>query len=257
MPMSGHPTWQSHAEGGVRAGRAGVGDGPEPPPPETNRSSRRSAGSTIDVNVDPMESWFETLGQSLVLLGPLGYLAAIGVMFAVAILPIPAEAPAMVNGAMFGPWAGTLVTWTGAMLGAITSFEIGRRWGRPIVRRFVSDAALERVDQALDGAGWWGLLLARFTPVIAFTALNWGSGLANLPRKRFLWTTALGILPGALLFTATGTGISALIRRWGTEGAIVASIGFLMALGWGLRRTRRARADARTDPDNAVTTPTP
>lgn len=160
-------------------------------------------------------------------------------MALVAVLPIPAELPAVANGAAFGPVVGTVITWTGAMTGALLSYEIARRWGRAFAARFVSETALGRVDAVLDGIGPWGLLLARFTPVVAFTALNWGAGLARVSRARFAWTTAIGILPGAIAFTASGTGLAMLIRRLGMPGAIVASVILAAIVAWSILRLRR------------------
>ncbi len=160
-----------------------------------------------------MDALFTDIGSWLSGLGPLAYLLAPLVMAAVAVLPIPAEAPAMVNGVLFGPWAGSLVTWSGAMLGAWISYEIARAWGRPVARRMVSPAALEKVDGLAEGVGWWGLIVLRLIPVVAFTALNWGAGLCCIPRRRFLWTTAVGIVPGAVLFAYSGVGLGALYLR--------------------------------------------
>jgi uncharacterized membrane protein YdjX (TVP38/TMEM64 family) len=191
--------------------------------------------------VNGLDTFFQWLADLLPTMGPGAYLLALGVMVIVALIPFPAEAPAMLNGVVFGPVTGTVVTWTGGKLGAWLSFEIARRWGRPVVGRLLPDRSLDNVGRVLDGAGWWGLILARLTPVIAFTALNWGGGLAGVPRSRFLWTTAIGILPGAILFTASGSGASLLIRRWGTPAAVLATAAFLAIIAWGIVRLRAPR----------------
>ncbi len=146
-------------------------------------------------------------------LGAWAYFWAPAVMAAVSILPVPAEAPAMANGALFGPVVGTAITWTGAMVGAWASYEMARGWGRPLAERWFRADTLTRVDEVASRAGWKGLLVLRLIPAVAFTALNWGAGLCRIERKRFLWTTAVGILPGAVLFTTSGVGLSALWRR--------------------------------------------
>jgi len=171
-------------------------------------------------------------------LGAWAYLVAPFVMAAVAIFPIPAEAPAMANGMLFGPLVGSLITWTGAMLGAAISYEIARAAGRPIAGRFVGDELLTRIDGAVDQAGWWGLLALRFVPVAAFTALNWGAGLCGVARWRFLWTTGLGIAPGAILFTTSGVGLSALWRRSPSVAAALVLGLFAVTMIWVLRRRR-------------------
>lgn len=176
-----------------------------------------------------LEVWLESLGSGAYVVAPV-------VMAVVSILPIPAEAPAMVNGMLFGPVAGTLVTWTGAMAGAWISYEIALRWGRPVASRFVRSDTLARIDRAADHAGWWGLLVLRFVPLVAFTALNWGAGLSEVPRWRFVWTTALGIIPGVLLFTSSGVGLGALWRRSPVVAFVLLTIIVVGSVLWSMRR---------------------
>ena len=133
-------------------------------------------------------------------LGAWAFLAAPSLMIVVSILPIPAEIPAMVNGMTFGPLVGTLVTWSGALVGALLSFELSRRYGRPLAGRVLPRGALEWADRFALSAGAPGLLVARLTPVVAFTAINWLAGLTPIGRRTFAWTTAVGILPGAIAF---------------------------------------------------------
>lgn len=193
-----------------------------------------------------MEQMFYDIGEWLRAIGPWAYVIAPLVMAAVAILPIPAEAPAMVNGAIFGPGIGIVLTWIGSMLGAVASFELARRLGRPFAARLVGTPALERADRAVMNAGWGGLLLARFMPLIAFTPLNWGAGLTPISRWRFLWTTAIGIIPGTILFTASGWGMAATLERLPWIALLLA----VLLLGWYWWRHRR-----RSGPDQASTGP--
>ncbi|MDX1577310.1 MAG: TVP38/TMEM64 family protein [Gemmatimonadota bacterium] len=173
--------------------------------------------------------WLDTLGVWAYLLAPL-------LMACVAILPVPAEAPAMVNGALFGPLAGTAVTWLGSMLGATASFELARRFGRPVAERFLRPSAIDRADRFVVDAGWQGLLLARLIPFIAFTALNWGAGLTAVSRWRFAWTTGIGIAPAALVFTASGWGLSRLRSGLGWVAVGVATV--LLFWWWWRGRSR-------------------
>ncbi|MDH3223729.1 MAG: VTT domain-containing protein, partial [Gemmatimonadota bacterium] len=179
-----------------------------------------------------LEAWLTGMGGWALLAAPL-------VMAGVAVLPIPAEAPAMLNGALFGPVTGTLITWTGALAGAWISFEIARALGRPVASRIVSAGALDRTDALVERAGWSGLLILRLLPVVAFTAINWGAGLTSVSRWRFLWTTALGIVPGAILFTASGSAVASLIERGSTPVAWAAGAAVVAFLVWAFRRSRR------------------
>lgn len=51
------------------------------------------------------------------------------------------------------------------------------------------------------------LLILRLVPVVPFFAVNLLAALAGVRFGHFLWTTALGILPGALVFTSVGVGL--------------------------------------------------
>jgi len=189
-----------------------------------------------------VEDFFTNTEVWLEAMGAWAYIVAPAIMAAVSILPIPAEAPAMANGMLFGPIAGSVVTWCGAMLGAWISYEIAHGWGRPLARRVVSEAAIAKIDSVTEDAGWWALLTLRFIPVIAFTALNWGAGLCAVPRWRFLWTTALGILPGVVLFTSSGTGLGALWRRSPQLTMAVVAVFVVGSVTWVMRKRRHAAA---------------
>ena len=189
-----------------------------------------------------MEQLFSDLEVWMAAAGVWAYIVAPAVMAAVAVLPIPAEAPAMINGALFGPVVGTAMSWLGAMLGAWISFELARAWGRPLAARFLSPSALAKTDDAVSRAGWWGMLVARFIPLIAFTALNWGAGLTAVGRWRFLWTTGVGILPGAIVFTASGTGLAMILKRAGPVGSVLAIATLVVLAIWIVLRQRREPA---------------
>ena len=201
-----------------------------------------------------MEALVYDFGTWLESIGPWAYVLAPLAMACVAILPIPAEFPAVLNGMMFGPVLGTLFTWGGVLAGAQISFELARRIGRPLAERFVPERSLEKADRIVLKADWWGLLLPRFIPLIAFTALNWGAGLTPVPRGRFFWTTAVGIFPGALVFTASGAGLPFLLERF--PGATWVIAGLLTVYG-GLRLYRRNRPRPATASEVGSTTAQP
>ena len=196
-----------------------------------------------------MDAILTDIGTWLQSIGPWAYVFAPLLMMMVAIVPIPAEIPALLNGLMFGPWICTLITWGGALVGAQISFELARKWGRPLAERFVPAKSLHAVDGALDRGDWWGILLPRFIPILPFTAIDWGLGLTTVPRWRFFWTTAVGILPGAFAFTATGAGLPFLMERfpvatWGTAGALVL---FGVYKLWATRTSRKAEVPVENE----------
>lgn len=121
--------------------------------------------------------------------------------FLTVLLPLPAEASAFLNGSLFPAPVAFGLTWTMAMAGAATSYEVGRRYGRSPAHRIFGAGPMDRVERLLDRAGWPTLLALRLSPVMAFTAINWASGILALSRPIFYWTTAAGLVPGTYVFT--------------------------------------------------------
>ncbi len=142
--------------------------------------------------------------------GALAPAAAILVMIVHAFVPFPAEAAAMAIGALFGPGLGTLLTWTGAMIGATLSYALARWVGARLPSRRGGRAGLGQLQRWSSNAGASGWLLARLIPLISFNLLNYAAGLARLPAVTFLWTTAVGILPLTVASVALGGGLSSL-----------------------------------------------
>ncbi len=171
-----------------------------------------------------MEELLRSIGYWIHGLGIWGYPLAVTLMAGVAVLPIPAEIPAAMNGMLFGPVMGIAVTWSGAMAGAWVSFELSRRFGRPLVERVLPTRYVGMADGAVRAVSWPGLLVARLIPAVAFTALNWGLGLTLCRRRTFLWTTALGIIPGTVLFVYTGEGLA---RLYGRQPVLAVALGAL------------------------------
>jgi len=60
----------------------------------------------------------DELAQSIGASGQWGVAVSIGLMVAHLFIPFPAEVIALANGIIYGAIFGTLITWTGAMLGA-------------------------------------------------------------------------------------------------------------------------------------------
>lgn len=167
----------------------------------------------------------------------------------VAVLPLPAEVPAVLNGMLFGPVWGAVLTWSGAMAGACLSYEAGRRWGKPLVSRVLPAERADRAASLVEGrSGAAGLLILRLVPFVAFTLVNWGAGLVDVPRRTFLWTTASGIVPGVMLLTGSGSVAVDLVTGMRPSSTLLWAIALaalcLLAAGAAFERTRRARRDS-------------
>jgi uncharacterized membrane protein YdjX (TVP38/TMEM64 family) len=165
--------------------------------------------------------------------GPLGSLV---LMVLHSFLPLPAEIIAIGNGMLFGPWLGILLTWSGAMLGALLSFALARWLGRPCLRLFVSEDRLQGIDATARRPGT--LLMVRLVPVISFNLVNYAAGMLGVGWWTFLWTTALGILPLTVAMVLLGDQLMA-APWWAWMLVAIAVLGSALALRQLDRHRRR------------------
>lgn len=169
--------------------------------------------------------------------GPWGAVGSVVLMVLHSFVPLPAEIIAVSNGMMFGAGLGIALTWLGAMLGAVLSFALARRLGRPALRRLLPEAQWRRIDTLPMRPS--ALLLVRLVPVISFNLVNYAAGVLGVGWWPFLWTTALGILPLTVLMVLLGKELMA-APWWAWALAAAAFLG-----GWIAIRRYRRRASRR------------
>lgn len=159
--------------------------------------------------------------------GPWAVAVSIGLMVLHNFVPFPAEFITVTNGLVFGFAKGVVVTWIGAMTGAVLAFGLSRSLGRPFVLRLLSERQEHRMEEWVDRLGTDTLLVGRFIPAISFNLMNYAAGLAPVSWWTFLWTTGLGILPLTTLMVWAGVKIDT-IPLWGWGLLVLAA--FLMIL---------------------------
>ncbi|HSF03472.1 MAG TPA: VTT domain-containing protein, partial [Solirubrobacterales bacterium] len=114
---------------------------------------------------------------------------------------------------------------------AALCFSLARRFGRPLVERVVSPAALRRADMVFLRHGAFAVLLGRLLQLTAFDLLSYAAGLTPMRLGPFLVATAIGMTPATFLMAAAGDLGS---TSWGTLGILLAAIAALAALAaWG------------------------
>ena len=137
-------------------------------------------------------------------MGIWGQLAIIGLMIVHCFIPFPAELVALAAGSIYGTLHGTILTWTGAMIGASLSFGLTRVFGHPFVHWALPERQQDMLDKWTEDQGAFTLLISRFIPLIAFNLINYAAGLTKISWWTFLWTTGVGILPLTALMVYMG-----------------------------------------------------
>jgi uncharacterized membrane protein YdjX (TVP38/TMEM64 family) len=106
-------------------------------------------------------------------------------------------------GLLFNPLLGSLLAVIGATLGATGLFLLSRYViGDSIQNKFTTQ--LTRVNKELEIHGSYYLLLMRILSFLPFCVINILSGFTLITLPTFIWTTALGVAPAALVYSLMG-----------------------------------------------------
>ena len=122
--------------------------------------------------------------------------------------PLPAFVITFTNAWIWG-WAwGALISWSGAMIGAVICFYLAKWFGRPLVEKLVGNTSLEISDRFFNRYGRYGVLITRLIPVISFDLISYAAGLTNMGLWEFFWATGIGQLPATIVYSILGQNIT-------------------------------------------------
>ncbi|MBT4856116.1 TVP38/TMEM64 family protein [bacterium] len=109
----------------------------------------------------------------------------------------------LAGGFLFGTILGTLYIVIGASIGAAIAFLIVRYiFGSILQKRYKE--RLKRLNNNIDRNGVSYVLILRFIAIVPFFLVNILAGLTTISLRTFVWTTAVGITPGAFVFAYAG-----------------------------------------------------
>ena len=153
-------------------------------------------------------------------------------------------------GALFGVAVGTLAVLAGATAGAALSFALARALGRPAVARLAGTGRLARLDAYLSRRAFESVLFLRVASVFPFGAVNYGAGVAGVRFGPYIAGTALGIVPGTLVYTGLGDAL----REPGSPLVWIAPVGLIVlsAFSWWAARLARSRTGEAPAEDAAA-----
>ncbi len=162
---------------------------------------------------------FETLAanrEALIAYRDANYPLAAGAFVAAYVAVVAFSLPGatimtLTGGFLFATFPGALYNVLGATIGAAAIFSAAR-WGlgeRLAARMDAGDGLVRRIKDGIDENQWSMLLLIRLVPAVPFFAANILPALVGVPLPRFVVTTFLGIIPGAVVYTSVGAGLGA------------------------------------------------
>jgi len=115
----------------------------------------------------------------------------------------------LTGGFLFGAVFGVFFNVTGATMGATAiflaaRFGLGEKLG---ARLEASEGPIKKIKDGIDENQWSMLFLIRLVPAVPFFVANLLPAFLEVPLHRFVISTFLGIIPGAIVFTSVGAGL--------------------------------------------------
>lgn len=121
----------------------------------------------------------------------------------------------LAGGFLFSTFPGALFNVTAATIGATVIFLAARSGlgDRLAERMDASEGRIGRIKAGIDENQWSMLFLIRLVPAVPFFVANLLPALVGVPLSRFVITTFLGIIPGAVVYTSVGAGLGEVFAR--------------------------------------------
>lgn len=139
-------------------------------------------------------------------LGSWAPLVTVPVHVIVALSPIPSDVISIANGAVYGFVWGVALSWLGWWIAAILEFGLGYR----VRADFQFDKHTGRIPKWLRRFPVEHpvyLIAARQIPWAGGHLTSFIPGASGVSLRRFLWCSAIAVIPGAIVMSAIGAGL--------------------------------------------------
>ena len=156
---------------------------------------------TPDINrqLQDIMDYVRSLGYWGALLFTLVYVAATVILVPGSILTLGA-------GAAFGLWKGFLLVSCASTLAASAAFLVGRHLARDWLWTKIGNAPrMTAIKDAIDHKGWKIVGLARLSPLIPYTMLNYFLSLTSIRFTHYVLASWIGMMPGTFAYVYLGS----------------------------------------------------
>ncbi|EKD85803.1 MAG: hypothetical protein ACD_37C00604G0001 [uncultured bacterium] len=87
-----------------------------------------------------------------------------------------------------------------AFISSIINFLIARKWGRSIVKKFLGEREMEKIDKLAQNYGLPALFLLRLFQGGIHDFISYAAGLTQIKFSSYILVTILGMIPGAIVW---------------------------------------------------------
>jgi len=121
----------------------------------------------------------------------------------------------LTGGFLFATFPGALYNVAGATMGATAIFLAAQTsFGAKLGTRLEgSEGIVGKIKDGIDANQWSMLFLMRLIPAVPFFVANLVPAFLEVPVRRFVISTFVGIMPGAIVYTSVGAGLGEVFAR--------------------------------------------
>jgi uncharacterized membrane protein YdjX (TVP38/TMEM64 family) len=122
----------------------------------------------------------------------------------VIISPIPGEITGPVGGALFGTTWGVIYSTIGLTFGTLVCFGVGRLWGEPLIRPWLSEHNWNRMNFIVEAEGAIICFILYLIPGFPKDIISYLFGMSPMPFWLFAVVSTIGRLPGTWISSYFG-----------------------------------------------------
>jgi len=126
----------------------------------------------------------------------------------VIISPIPGEITGPVGGALFGTWLGLFYSSIGLTIGTLFCFWVGRKWGEPLVRPWLSEHHWNRMNFILEAEGAIICFILYLVPGFPKDIVSYLFGISPMPFWLFAIVSTVARIPGTWVSSYFGAHVA-------------------------------------------------
>jgi len=154
----------------------------------------------------PVREWTIALAERIRGAGATGVFIFIAVYVVAEVALVPGSLLTMAAGFAYGPIRGLLVASPASVLAATIAFMLGRTALRGWVQKKISRSPTTRaIDRAIGQNSFKLILLLRLSPAVPYNVLNYALGVSDVPIRRYVVASFVGMLPGTWLYVYLGS----------------------------------------------------
>lgn len=194
----------------------------------------------------PVKDWIREFVDWVKQLGPIGVIVFIFAYALATVLFLPGWIFTVSAGLIYGIVGGTLVALSGAIIGASLAFLVARY----VLRKNIAEMTKKNprfaaIDDAIGKNGWKIVGLLRLSPLIPFNLSNYFYGITSIGFISYVAVSAIGMIPGTLLYAYLGAigkaGISGEKTQHSVAQYILLGVGLVATIAVTILVSRIAR----------------